>query len=110
MQPNSRPDEILNALETLFAVMVEQQQTKVAKLAKALLPNCTWEEVMNPDSIPELHNDPYFNYEDGILAGTIAAQIAVRAELRKRTMPPPPESTASPGLADHDDLPSLGDA
>ena len=38
---------------------------------------------MNPDSVPELHGDPYFNYEDGILAGTIAAQIAVRAELRR---------------------------
>jgi hypothetical protein len=75
--------EIAEALEKLFTVMVEQQQMKVGKRAKALLPDCTWEEVMNPDSVPELHGDPYFNYEDGILAGTIAAQIAVRAELRR---------------------------
>jgi hypothetical protein len=62
--------------------MVEQQQLKVAKRAKALLPDCTWEEVMNPDGVPELHGDPYFNYEDGILAND-RRPIAMSAEMRR---------------------------
>jgi len=43
--------------------------------------------VMNPDDHPELKAHPTFDYEDGILAGLIAAQIAFRAEIRVRGAP-----------------------
>ena len=36
------------------------------------------------DDYPELARDPRWNYEDGVLAGMLAAQMALRAELRRR--------------------------
>jgi len=38
---------------------------------------------LNPFDFPELKAHPTFDYEDGILAGLISAQIALRAELRQ---------------------------
>ena len=37
-----------------------------------------------PDDFPELVSDPRFTYEDGILAGLISAQIALRALIREQ--------------------------
>ena len=46
------------------------------------------EDVLNPHDFPELKAHPTFEYEDGILAGLVAAQIAVRAEIRMRVREP----------------------
>jgi hypothetical protein len=74
------------ALEALLERMIEQQRAKVLKLAREALPRLGPEDVLNPFDFPELKAHPTFEYEDGILAGLISAQIALRAELR-RTAP-----------------------
>lgn len=73
--------ELIAAVDALLEEMIVHQRAKVSTKAQQLLPGCSWEEVMNPDGVPALQNDPLFNYEDGILAGTIAAQMALRAQI-----------------------------
>ena len=69
------------ASEALLSEMIEQQRAKVTKRARDVMPGCTYEDVMNPDGVEPLRADAAFNYEDGILAGLIAAQVALRARV-----------------------------
>src|SRR3954471_14397909 len=85
------PESALAALEQcerLFEQMIEQQRVKVLKLARQAVPQISSEDVMNPNDYPELKAHPTFDYEDGILAGLISAQVAIRTELRSAIRPP----------------------
>jgi len=73
---------IVEVAERLFDQMIEQQRSKVLKLAREAIPHLSPEDVLNPSDFPELKAHPTFEYEDGILAGLVAAQIALRTELR----------------------------
>jgi hypothetical protein len=74
---------LIAAADSLLERMIEQQRAKVLKLAREALPHLSAEDVLNPFDFPELKAHPTFDYEDGILAGLISAQIALRAELRE---------------------------
>ena len=67
--------------ETRLKEMIEFQREKLLKLAREILPDLTPEDLRNPQGFPELIKDPFFNYEDGLLAGYLAAQIAMRCRL-----------------------------
>lgn len=71
-------DKLLNEL-------IEQQRTKVLRVARTLKPSLTFEDVLNPQTFPELSSNAMFNYEDGILAGLLSAQMALRAAGRRKT-------------------------
>jgi|TARA_B100000749_G_scaffold207959_1_gene163003 hypothetical protein len=58
--------------------MVVRQREKLLKVARELVPNATPEDIRNPQDFSELLNDPLFNYEDGLLAGLLSAQAALR--------------------------------
>ena len=58
--------------------MVVRQREKLLKVAHELVPNATPEDIRNPQDFSELLNDPLFNYEDGLLAGLLSAQAALR--------------------------------
>ena len=58
--------------------MVVRQREKLLKVARELVPNATPEDIRNPQDFSELFNDPLFNYEDGLLAGLLSAQAALR--------------------------------
>lgn len=81
-----------NLGEQLFNKMIEQQRAKVLRLARQAVPHISPEDVMNPNDYPELKAHPTFDYEDGILAGLIAAQMAIRTELRQIILPPRPQT------------------
>lgn len=68
--------------ERLYEGMIQQQRAKVLRLAREAVPNLGPEDVLNPHDFPELKAHPTFEYEDGLLAGLVAAKIALRAELR----------------------------
>ncbi|MCE9666186.1 hypothetical protein LY474_00015 [Myxococcus stipitatus] len=74
----------------LFERMISQQQAKVLRLAREAVPNITPEEVRNPHDFPQLKEHPTFEFEDGLLAGLIAAQMALRAEIKGRLPYEPP--------------------
>jgi hypothetical protein len=80
--------DVQEILEVLFEKMIAQQRAKVLKLAREAVPNLGPEDVLNPHDHPELKAHPSFEFEDGILSGLVSAQVAVRAELRSRSMPP----------------------
>ena len=58
--------------------LVVRQREKLLKVARELVPNATPEDIRNPQDFSELLNDPLFNYEDGLLAGLLSAQAALR--------------------------------
>ncbi len=79
---------LLCTADKLLDRMIEQQRAKVLKLAREAVPHISSEDVLNPFDFPELKAHPTFDYEDGILAGLVSAQVALRAELRSRFTPP----------------------
>lgn len=80
----------LEITDALLAKMIDQQREKVLRQARQAVPHISSEDVMNPNDYPELKAHPTFDYEDGILAGLISAQVAIRAELRRLILPPNP--------------------
>lgn len=82
--------EALQVTDALLTQMIDQQRTKVLRLARQAVPHLSPEDVMNPNDYPELKAHPTFEYEDGLLGGLIAAQMAIRAELKATILPPAP--------------------
>ena len=70
-------------LDELFEGMIAQQRARLLALARSLNPRLTGDDVLSRDDFPELASDPRFCYEDGLLAGLLSAQIAVRARGRE---------------------------
>ena len=77
--------QLLEVADQLFERMIDQQRSKVLRLAREALPHLSSEDVMNPNDYPELKAHPTFDFEDGILSGLLSAQIALRVELRSRS-------------------------
>ncbi len=62
--------------------LIEHQRKRVLSHARQIDPRLTADDILQPDDYPQLRGDPKWNYEDGVLAGMMAAQIAIRVELR----------------------------
>lgn len=75
------PSDLARA-DALLDELIAQQRQKVLAIARQLLPKLSSEDVLNPDGYPLLRSDMIFNYEDGLLAGLLTAQMALRARLR----------------------------
>jgi hypothetical protein len=73
----------------VLAEIIIQQEAKVLALARRIVPHVTAEDVRNPHDFPALVASADFNYEDGILAGMKAAEMALRAAARRAPDPPP---------------------
>ena len=71
--------------ETLFEQMISQQRGKVLAVARSINARLTEDDILSPQDFPELIEDARFNYEDGLLAGLISAQMALRAQTRRRS-------------------------
>jgi hypothetical protein len=71
-------------IEALFEQLIAHQRGRVLALARAINPKLTDDDILSPDDFPELSGDPRFTYEDGMLAGLLSAQMAVRAHRRDR--------------------------
>jgi len=67
-------DEILEGLIGL-------QRKKLYQLAEELGVRVTREDILNPHDFPELLKSSRFNFEDGLLAGLLSAQMALRQAL-----------------------------
>jgi len=76
--------ETADDLERLFEELIVHQKKRVLEAARRLNPRLTEDDVTQPQDFPELAGSPEWNYEDGILAGYLAAQMAVRARLLRR--------------------------
>jgi hypothetical protein len=83
----SGDEPFFHAAEALLDEMIGQQRAKVLRLAREAVPNIGPEDVLNPHDFPELRAHPTFEFEDGLLSGLVAAQVALRAEYRRRPVP-----------------------
>lgn len=63
--------------------LIEYQQEILLKAAKALVPTVTLDDLLQPNDFPELEKDPYFRYEEGVLAGILTAQAALAASWKR---------------------------
>ncbi len=75
--------DALAIIDRLFAEMIAQQEAKVLRLGREVVPELTPEDLRNAHDFPALAHDPLFNFEDGLLAGLRSAQMAARVELRR---------------------------
>ncbi len=72
------------ALVELLEEMIVRQREKVLVVARRVEPTATFDDTLQPHDNPKISGNPIFQYEDGLLAGLIAAQMAIRARLRER--------------------------
>lgn len=75
--------EALDAIEEL----ITHQRKRVLEYAKRIRPGLTDEDLRNVHEFPEVYNDPGFQFEDGQLAGFVAAKIALKSRLLGGTLP-----------------------
>jgi hypothetical protein len=66
--------------------LVSYQKKKVLELAQRIHPGLTEEDIRNIHDYPDVYGDPIFQFEDGQLAGFVAAQIALKARLLGGTL------------------------
>lgn len=69
--------------------MIARQQLKVLELGRKWVPHATDEDLRNAEDFAILKDKPIFHFEDGILAGLIAAKTALGHEARERYPQPP---------------------
>ena len=79
------PATVLRAMEVVEE-LVSYQKRKVLELAQRIHPGLTEEDVRNIHDYPDVYGDPIFQFEDGQLAGFVAAQIALKARLLGGTL------------------------
>lgn len=75
--------EAAPAADDILDQMIAQQRAKVLRIARDYAPQATPEDILNPHDIPELAKAPLFHFEDGLLAGLLSAQMALRAGRRR---------------------------
>lgn len=63
--------------------MISRQQVKVLDLGRKWVPHATDEDLRNAEDFAILKDKPIYHYEDGILAGLVAARTALTHEFRK---------------------------
>lgn len=78
----STNNTVWDEVEATLTSLVALQESKTLALARRLRPGLTAEDIRNPHDYVEL-DDSDFHYEDGMLAGLLAAQAALRARRRE---------------------------
>jgi len=71
-------------IDALLQEMIDQQRAKVLVVATSLDARVTADDILSPHDFEALLGDPRFNYEDGLLAGLLSAQIAMRAWFKRQ--------------------------
>lgn len=74
-------EALWDELERMLESMAHQQEARVLALARRMKPGLTSEDLRNAHDHRAL-DDPDFHYEDGTLAGLLAALSALRARRR----------------------------
>ena len=80
-QPTNFAQTVESKVEALFDELITQQHAKMLQTARNHIPHLTFEDILNPHDYPKLMTDPVFNYEEGLAAGLMAAQFAIRARV-----------------------------
>lgn len=68
-----------NNIEETIDEIVARQEKVLFDCGRRLVPTLTAEDILQPYDYPELENNPHFRYEEGVLAGLMTVQAAMRA-------------------------------
>lgn len=71
------------SIDQFLEELIQLQRKKVFEIASNLGVHLTQEDILNPQDYPELLRSHRFNFEDGVLAGLLSAQMAIRSKLRE---------------------------
>ena len=61
--------------------LIEDQRRRLLELARRLRPGLTADDIAQPHDYPELAENWHWNYEDGVLAGLLLAELYLRRAL-----------------------------
>lgn len=64
--------------DAVLEPLIRQQRARCLELARRLRPGLTEDDLTQPHDFPELMTSWHWQYEDGVLAGLLAAQMALR--------------------------------
>jgi hypothetical protein len=64
--------------EKILQELIEGQKKELLKCGRCFVPALTPEDLLQPNDYPELEQNPHFRYEEGVLAGLLTAQTALR--------------------------------
>ena len=65
--------------EKLFQELLVEQEKKLLRVAQRIVPNITYDDLLQPNDFPELENHPVFRYEEGVCEGLRTAYVALRS-------------------------------
>jgi hypothetical protein len=71
-----------DTIDKTLQELIDQQRRKLLRLANELGVRLTSEDILNPHDFPELQRSTRFHFEDGILAGLLSAQMALRNQFK----------------------------
>jgi hypothetical protein len=69
-------------IDALFLELIDAQRAKLIALARRIDPSLTVDDLFQPHDHPKIATHPAYQFEDGVLAGLLAAQTAFRAKMR----------------------------
>jgi len=69
-------------IKNLIKQIIESQEEKLFHYAEKIVPHITQEDLLQPMDYPELETNPYFRYEEGVLAGMHSIRAALLAYLQ----------------------------
>lgn len=72
-------NQLWNEIDQLMEEIVRQQKQQLLTCGRDFVPSLTPEDMLQPNDYPELEHNPHFRYEEGILAGALTMQMALRA-------------------------------
>jgi hypothetical protein len=95
---SSNTHALREQFDRLFDEMVTFQRKKLLNIAREHYPSIGGDDLLNPHDFTKLEADNRFQFEDGMLAGYIAAQMAVRAEFSSAEHKQAERDAATPAL------------
>lgn len=73
----------MQSILILVNQMIEGQKARLLKVALEIVPHVTDEDLLQPNDFPDLEENPYFRYEEGVLHGLLSCQSGLQAVLKK---------------------------
>ena len=69
----------------LFEELISLQKETLLRLGREIIPHLTSDDLLQPNDYEELELNPYFRYEEGVLAGMQTVQTALFALLKEKS-------------------------
>jgi hypothetical protein len=73
--------------ENILKELIQGQEKALLACGREFIPTLTTEDMLQPNDYDELEYNPIFRYEEGVLAGLLMAQTALRAAIQPCSHP-----------------------